>query len=103
MNIALEWNTVKELPSLLKHYGNQNEYQKWRQRFIRKGYLQPKHRKKKRTREDKLAYNRSYYKKWRANNRDKVEIHNLNYWSKKIKSIQDANDGLKDRQKRDSY
>ena len=35
---------------------------------------------------------KTYYKNWRANNKDKVKQHNLNFWKKKAQQMKLVND-----------
>lgn len=58
--VKTEWKAVKNVPSLFKHYGSQKEYQKWRERFVRAGYLAKNQRKQRRSKADTRAYNRAY-------------------------------------------
>lgn len=39
------------------------------------------------TREERNAAQRAYYKKWRAENKEKVKQHNQNYWDKKAAEL----------------
>ena len=83
-SIKTEWGAVKDLSSLFKHYGSQKEYQKWRERFARKGYLTKNQRKPRRSKADTLAYNRAYYAKWRPMHKDRVAQYSCNHWKKKL-------------------
>ena len=81
--IEQEWNKVKNL-KLYSHYGkSQKLYQRWRNRFIRRGFLQPKTKAPK-SKAEILAKKRTYYAEWRKKNRHKIEQYNLKHWSKKI-------------------
>ena len=81
--IEQEWNKVKNL-KLYSHYGkSQKLYQRWRNRFIRRGFLVPKTRAPK-SKAEILAKKRTYYAEWRKKNRHKIEQYNLKHWTKKI-------------------
>lgn len=41
------------------------------------------------------AEQRAYFRKWRANNKDKVRKHNENYWKKRVLQRQGAEDEQK--------
>ena len=89
--VKTEWEAVKNVPSLFKHYGrNQKEYQKWRERFVRAGYLAKNQRKQRRSKEDTRAYNRVYYAKWRPMNKDRVLRYSYDHWKKKIGCVQNT-------------
>jgi hypothetical protein len=84
LTIEAEWQAVKDVPSLFKHYGTQREYQKWRERFVRAGYLTKHQRRLRRTKEEKLAYNRAYYTKWRPLHKDLVLQYTHDHWKRKL-------------------
>jgi hypothetical protein len=86
-SIRAEWEAVKDVPSLFKHYGSQKEYQRWRDRFVRAGYLS-KGQKLRRSKAEQLACNRSYYEKWRAAHRDKVKKYTYDHWMRKLGCVQ---------------
>ena len=87
LSIKAEWEAVKNTPSLFKHYGNQKEYQKWRERFVRAGYL---HKKPRRAKQDRLVYNRAYYAKWRVTHKDRIIQYTHDHWQKKLGCVQIA-------------
>jgi hypothetical protein len=91
--VKTEWEAVKNVPSLFKHYGrNQKEYQKWRERFVRAGYLAKNQRKQRRSKADTRAYNRAYYAKWRPLHKDRVLQYSYDHWKKKIGCVQNTID-----------
>ena len=88
VDVAQEWEKVKCEPSLFKHYGSQAEYQRWRQRFLKAGYLQKSARTftKKRTNseEHRKAYARAYARKWREKHPDKAREITYEHWKRKL-------------------
>lgn len=85
--VKAEWEAVKDVPSLFKHYGTQREYQKWRERFVRAGYL-TKNARTQKTKTDKLAYNRVYYAKWRPLHKDRVMQYSYDHWKRKLGCVE---------------
>ena len=79
----LEWERVKNEPSLCRHYETRREYQKWRNRFISAGFITKNVGEKKST-VNKAEYNRVYYKGWRQRNREKVKQYSRDYWLRKL-------------------
>ena len=84
--IEREWQIVKDVPSLFKYYGSQREYQKWRARFLKAGFLK---KKRGRSKEDQLVHNRAYYAEWRKRNSERIAMYNLKFWKKKIEGAQE--------------
>jgi hypothetical protein len=86
--IAAEWEKVKEVDSLFGHYGSQAEYQRWRQRFLRAGYISKSARRytKKRTnpKEYRREYARVYARKWRESNPAKAKAITYEHWKRKL-------------------
>lgn len=86
--IADEWAKVKEVPSLFKHYGSQAEYQRWRQRFLKAGFIQKSARtftkKRKNPKEHRKAYARAYARKWRENHPAKSRQITYEHWKRRL-------------------
>jgi hypothetical protein len=78
----LEWEKVKNEPSLCRYYETRREYQKWRNRFISAGFITKNAAKKPAV--SKAAYNRIYYKGWRLRNKEKVKQYSRDYWFRKL-------------------
>jgi hypothetical protein len=87
-NIDAEWARVKDLPSLHRHYGSQKLYQSWRYKFMRRGLISKSTRRftKGKSGQDELRkdYLKSYGKKWRAKNQDKVRKSLYEYWRRRL-------------------
>ena len=91
--IREEWERVKHLPSLYKHYANHTEYMKWRQRFTRMNYIQkgPGGWQKKSTVTGipkKTIDKAQYTREWRKRNPGKAKEHVQRYcqWMKRLQS-----------------
>mgnify|MGYP000973802755 CR=1 FL=1 len=88
VNVAQEWEKVKDVPSLFKHYGSQAEYQRWRQRFLKAGYIQKSARtfakKRKNPEEHRKAYSRAYARKWRERHPVKAKEIAYEHWKRKL-------------------
>ena len=87
-NVQLEWEKVKDQISLYTYYDSPKEYHKWRRLFLKHGFIKPTGRvwgrRTKQTSTDRNAYCRGYYKKWRAENKEKLQQYQVNHWTKKI-------------------
>jgi hypothetical protein len=89
--VAAEWDKVKGCSqSLFKHYGSQAEYQKWRHRFLKAGYLEKTSRtfiKKdhdQHTEEHRREQARAYARKWRQQNKQRAKEICYNHWKRKL-------------------
>ena len=83
-DVEKEWQMVKDAPkSMFKFYNSQKDYQKWRSRFVRMGYITTKPRT---SRDQRKEYNRVYYHTWRLNNKDKTKKYAISYWTKRLSS-----------------
>lgn len=78
-SVHTEWEAVRHVKSLFRHYGSQRKYQTWRRRFLQAGYLKPR-----RATRDTLEYNRVYYAKWRKTHRDRITKYTHDYWKRKL-------------------
>ena len=88
VNVAHEWDKVKDVPSLFKHYRSQAEYQRWRQRFLKAGYIKKTTRtftkKREKTEEHRKEYAREYARKWRAHHPDSYREIYYEHWKRKL-------------------
>jgi hypothetical protein len=89
--IRQEWERVKHLPSLYKHYANHTEYMKWRQRFTRMNYIRKGpggwQKKTSATAIPKKTIDKAKYtREWRKRNPGKAKEHVQRYWMKRLQA-----------------
>lgn len=80
-----EFERVRDLPSLHKHYATQAIYQRWHNRFVRAGFIQKGPSGWKKAGKPKPIVNRAKYsREWRRRNPGRAREHVARYWAKRL-------------------
>ena len=77
--IEQEWNSVKHLRSLYKHYGDKLTYQKWHTRFVRAGL-----KKRRNSFKRKKTIDNEYFREWHIFNPGRAKLYLKRYYARKL-------------------